>query len=874
MRTSVEFWFSLSVPILVAMMSVHVKNQVEYPNISKAREMIFNPEPTDTITEQDFYPAYRATKIRNYPSYVKATLILESEGYQLLGPSIPTLTFEAYFNQPDALRVIIKDINNNRFEPDDYPNPQNYHNKNYEFHLNKYPFSFKVTRKSDGEVIYDTSFASGAPGFFFAENYLEIGTRVPKNPHIYGLGERTSSFRLDTNSTYYTLWTLAQDCLYDTGKGDRGKNMYGHHPVYLELRKGKAHGVFMHNFHAMDVVFGEERATFKVIGGVIDLFIFTGPDPEQVLRSYHKVIGFPALVPYWSLGYHQSRWGYMQLSDFVNVVSGHDAHKIPLDVLWADIDYMVEFQDFTLDHSRYPPRSFRAFINSLKKKNRHFVPIIDAGVSAVPYFGYLEGLEMDVFIKRHENTSDPFIGLVWPGKSAFVDYFHPNATKYWHKMLDIFYEEVAFSGLWLDMNEASSFCDGECAGYYSEPQERMNLTYLPGKHSLEDQLLPLRAWHYGGLLEYDVHSLWGTMETECTYNYLSDKLQKRPFILSRSSRAGHGMFGYHWLGDNYSQWEQLRYALSGVMSFQIFGIPMVGADVCGFHNNTEPELCARWLQSGIFYPFFRNHNDIGSEPQELFALGKELMEIAKDTIRLRYSFTLYLYTLLFDSSHYGGSVFRPIFFEFPELQELYYNQEIFLLGKSMLVFPALYENQREVRGYVPPKAKWFDFYSGKPVLEKGWKNFSAPLEKVNILFRAGHAIPLQDPKDALTVSEMRKRPIQYLIALDKDQKAYGYYYVDDGESLDTIKNQNYTKVVIEVFPENGKLRIRITPEFNNYQEQMMNVNMIKIYGLENQVDSIESHQVQGSEFIEKVFYIYTQFQTIQKVDIYLNLVKQ
>jgi alpha-glucosidase (family GH31 glycosyl hydrolase) len=88
------------------------------------------------------------------------------------------------------------------------------------------------------------------------------------------------------------------------------------------------------------------------------------------------------------------------------------------------------------------------------------------------------------------------------------------------------------------------------------------------------------------------------------------------------------MFVGHWTGDNHASWEHLRYSISGeyvcgvlvtyhscvlyvhthivssftsckgILNLQIFGISLVGADICGFKEGPTKELCTRWMQLG------------------------------------------------------------------------------------------------------------------------------------------------------------------------------------------------------------------------------------------------------------------------------------
>ena len=77
-----------------------------------------------------------------------------------------------------------------------------------------------------------------------------------------------------------------------------------------------------------------------------------------------------------------------------------------------------------------------------------------------------------------------------------------------------------------------------------------------------------------------------------------------------------GKYASRWLGDNNSDLDHFESSITGTMMMGMFGIPLVGVDICGFGGDTNPELCARWTVVGAFYPFSRNHNAYGSIPQE------------------------------------------------------------------------------------------------------------------------------------------------------------------------------------------------------------------------------------------------------------------
>ena len=92
---------------------------------------------------------------------------------------------------------------------------------------------------------------------------------------------------------------------------------------------------------------------------------------------------------------------------------------------------------------------------------------------------------------------------------------------------------------------------------------------------------------------------------------------------------------------------------------------------------------------GSLYPFARNHNQDTSADQEAYALGPVVMECAKKNLKLRYSL-LKSYYREFILRKGIGTIFRPLFFEFPNDNNLLHEDILetqLLIGKSLMSAP-------------------------------------------------------------------------------------------------------------------------------------------------------------------------------------------
>lgn len=760
---------------------------------------------------------------------------------KIYGPDIPLLQLYVKHETENRLRVHITDAEKQRWEvpynllPREQPpalkktigrsrkNPitvSEYSTSELIFSYTADPFSFAVKRKSNGQVLFDSSSdeSDAYSPMVFKDQYLEISTKLPKDASLYGLGENTQphGIKLYPNDPY-TLYTT------DISAINLNADLYGSHPVYMDLRnvggEPSAHAVLLLNSNGMDVFYRGTSLTYKIIGGVFDFYFFAGPTPLNVVDQYTSLIGRPAPMPYWSFGFHQCRWGYHNLSVIEDVVESYKKAQIPLDVIWNDDDHMDGKKDFTFNQANYPRPKLLAFLDKIHRLGMHYIVIIDPGIAVNASYGvYQRGMSNDVFIKY---DGEPFMAQVWPGAVYFPDFLNPKTVSWWGDEIRRFHELVPVDGLWIDMNEVSNFCSGKCKipkgkqcptgtgpGWiccldcknitktrWDDPPYKINASGIQAP--IGYKTIATSAVHYNGVLEYDAHSIYGFSQSVATHKGLEGLQGKRPFILSRSTYVGSGKYAAHWTGDNKGTWEDLRYSISTMLNFGIFGVPMVGSDICGFYPAPTEELCNRWIEVGAFYPFSRDHANYYSPRQELYQ-WESVAESARNALGMRYKLLPYLYTLNYEAHISGAPIARPLFFSFPSYTACYGVSTQFLLGKGLMISPVLEQGKTQVNALFPP-GTWYSlsnptsFISSKNGVNV---NLDAPLHFVNVHLYQNAILPMQ--RGGLLSKEARMTPFTLVVTFPAgatEGEAQGNLYLDDDELPEMKLGNGYSTYV-------------------------------------------------------------------------------
>lgn len=778
----------------------------------------------------------------------KFTLLSENRGKNT---SSKFLTLEIFLISENTIQFIFRDQNEKSFEmPLEELYPYNeFKNQlkgmtelEFDFEITSNPFSLTILRKSTKEVIFSTKNMA----IVLEKNYAELSTVIPSQ-NLFGIGSRTTSFKI--KSGIYTLYNKDIPGVLEDGSGD-GKNRYGSHPMYLMREKsGNYHISYLRNSLPMDVIVNHEQSklTYKITGGVLDFTIFLGdPNPENIIKAYHKFLGRHSMPPFWSFGFHQSRWGYKSVSMVEDVLNRYKQLNLPLDVIWNDIDYMQGRKSMTIDTHNFNLSAIRQMLEKYKKK---FVMIAEPtiGIQERHFEYYQKGLQHDIFIKNERGEN--IINRVWPGLCHFIDFFNPQSKIYWNWAMTELHKNLNYDGVWLDMNEIATFADGQTNYYRNLPcDDKNDFPYLPGKRPLENRTLCPNAVHHNGLKHYQVHNYYGNVQSKVTFEFLEQLFPDQfPFVLTRSNAPGVGKYAAVWSGDNLGNFIFYKLSLSEVFNLNLLGAPMAGSDICGFEGNTPEVLCSKWYQMGSLFPFSRSHSHESSYRKEPFAMGHTLYETTLKSLQFRYSILKYYYSL-FMRNNGVGTIFRPLFFEFWDDEKLIEDQHIenlLMIGSSLLAVPNLNDNDYDdtTVAYFP-KGDWYDLRFDTRVNKKSSDPELLTVETMlkempAVFLRGGHTIFTNNIENVSSTQDLDNK-FRLLIAFDSyDENSISrgvlpaltnYHSKKSVENC--MRNDCYVDVNSQYYSDSKILKLSFS-EASFYEDNysFMEITEIIVYGI-------------------------------------------
>eukprot|EP00347_Sterkiella_histriomuscorum_P019095 403342966 len=523
----------------------------------------------------------------------------------------------------------------------------------------------------------------------------------------------------------------------------------------------------------VDKFYQQRQVNFLSESGVMEFFIFGSSvqngGPQYIMQKLAILTGFQSLPPYFSIGFHYSKWEKISTDSLINKIDLFEQYQMPVDVLWLDIEHADEKRYFTFDMNNF--QDINRLDEKVQQTEKKLTVITDPhimhdrnyhvyrnGMKVIMAYDFTGIIEKGAFV-RDNKGKNIFVGTCWPGESTTSNF-----------------------NIWIDMNEPSVFSGDELT-------------------------LPKNAYHltenHDYILHRDVHNAYGILMAKNSYQGIIEREEDqnlRPFMLTRSVFFGSQKYGAMWTGDNQARPEFVGLSISMCLTLGLSGIPFCGADIGGFTGFIGPEYLARWYLFGVFQPFMRAHGHESVNRREPWAQMRYSEDI-KSYLLLRYQIIPYIYTAFYQSTQSGLPIMRPLWMMFPKERGFYKDSIQYMFGDSFLISPN-YPNPDQVQLLLPFECNWYN-YDDFSIMPKSKER--TKFRSFGIFIREGSILTKKYLRKTSTAKHLRDPFLLEVYPIVSNNTAKGQLYLDDGKTYNYERQQQYT--LVEFVYQNDELHI-------------------------------------------------------------------
>ncbi len=283
-------------------------------------------------------------------------------------------------------------------------------------------------------------------------------------------------------------------------------------------------------------------------------------------------------------------------------------------------------------------------------------------------------------------------------------------------------------------------------------------------------------------------------------------LKQRGLIFSRYGGLGNHRYPLGFSGDTYSEWGVLAYEVPFTATAGNVGMAYWSHDIGGFQGNKlDPELYTRWVEFGTFSPVLRLHSNHGV--REPWNYGRKALQVTKRYFQLRERLFPFFYTLAHETYQTSLPLCRPLYLEYPDLEEAYENPQEYLLGENALVAPVAHPagagGVALQQVWLPP-GTWYDWWTDEVYQGPQQLTYRADLATTPLFVKAGGVVPEQPVMQHLGEKPADPITLNCYLGAECDYNLYE----DDGNTLD-YQQGVYSLTPVKVKQSGDELVVKV-----------------------------------------------------------------